>query len=78
MKLELTKRDILLLKLTSCVLIAFVMVRFGLMPSVTRLQERQLEGQLLEERIEAMQDSGATPVGGKPGRGAGAECRRLL
>lgn len=55
MKLELTKRDILLLKLTSCVLIAFVMVRFGLMPSVTRLQERQLEGQLLEERIEAMQ-----------------------
>ena len=55
MKLELTKRDILLLKLTSCVLIAFVMVRFGLMPGVARLQERQLEGQLLEERIETMQ-----------------------
>ena len=54
MKLELTQRDILLLKLAGSVLILFVMVRFMIMPGIGRIQERSLEKQMLEDTVEEM------------------------
>ena len=43
MKLELTKNDILLVKLACSALIAFFMIRFLLMPGIERLQENGIQ-----------------------------------
>ncbi len=51
MKLELTEKDILLLKIACSALIAFFMVRFLLMPGISRYQENKIQGELLDESI---------------------------
>lgn len=55
MKLELTERDILLLKLSGIALIVFMTVRFLIMPGITGWQERRLENELLQDTIEEME-----------------------
>ena len=55
MKLELTENDVLLLKIAGSALIAFLIVRFLLMPGIERLQENTLERDLLDERVNEME-----------------------
>lgn len=54
MKLELTEHDILLLKLAGSALIAFLMIRFLVMPGAERLQENRIQNETLEETITGM------------------------
>lgn len=51
MKLELTERDIWLLKMALSVLAIFLLVRFGLMPGLERYQELSIENQLLADTV---------------------------
>ena len=55
MKLELTERDILLLKLSVIALIVFLTVRFLIMPGIGSGQELRLENELLQDTIEEME-----------------------
>lgn len=55
MKLELTKRDVFLLKLSLSVLILFFMVRFAVMPGINRFQENMMKRQELRETMAEMQ-----------------------
>lgn len=57
MKLELTRKDLFLLKLSLSVLIIFFMVRFLIMPGLGRYQENILRRQELRETMEEMQDA---------------------
>lgn len=54
MKLELTQKDIFLLKLALSVLIVFLSFRFLIMPGVAQYQEKILEAETLEETREEM------------------------
>lgn len=63
MRVELREHDILLLKLAGSVLIAFLIIRFLLMPAAGQLQENRIQRDALEETIEEMQASiDAVPV----------------
>ena len=55
MKLELTKRDIFLLKLASSILIIFLTFRFLIMPGISGYQEKMLEAETLSETREEME-----------------------
>lgn len=55
MKLELTKRDIFLLKLASSILIIFLTFRFLIMPGISGYQEKMLEAETLSETKEEME-----------------------
>lgn len=55
MRLELTENDVLLLKLAAGILIAFLVIRFLLMPGIGRFQENCIQRDELEETIEEMQ-----------------------
>lgn len=55
MKLELTENDVLMLKIAGSALIAFLIVRFLLMPGIERFQENTLERDLLDERVSEME-----------------------
>ena len=55
MKMELTGRDILLLKLSLIALTVFLSVRFLIMPGIGTWQERRLENELLQDTIEEME-----------------------
>lgn len=57
MKLELSRRDILLLKLTVCILIVFVMFRFVVIPGIGDFREKLDTGRELEEKKEEIQDA---------------------
>lgn len=54
MRAELTKKDIWLLKLAGSVLIVFLMVRFLVMPGITRYQDTSIQSQMLDETIQEM------------------------
>ncbi len=51
MRLELTERDIWLLKVAFSVLAVFLLVRFGLMPGIARYQELSIENELLADTV---------------------------
>lgn len=55
MRLELTENDILLLKLAGSVLIAFLVIRFLLMPGIEHYQENIIQRDELTETAEGMQ-----------------------
>lgn len=55
MKLELTENDVLLLKLACSALIAFLIIRFLLMPGISRLQENMIQSGTLDETISTME-----------------------
>ena len=55
MRLELTENDILLLKLAGSVLIAFLVIRFLLMPGIEYYQENIIQRDELTETAEGMQ-----------------------
>ncbi len=55
MKLEMTRRDIFLLKLSFSMLILFFMVRFVIMPGINHYQENKMKRQELRETMEEMQ-----------------------
>ena len=55
MKLELTEHDIFLLKLAGSELIAFLAIRFLVMPGLSRLQESTLRKEELEQTVSGMQ-----------------------
>ena len=55
MRLELTENDILLLKLAGSVLIAFLVIRFLLMPGIEHHQENIIQRDELTETAEGMQ-----------------------
>lgn len=57
MKLELTEKDILLLKLVFSILIAFVMIRFFVMPGLGLYQENSILNEELENKAMEMQDA---------------------
>lgn len=57
MRLELTENDILLLKLAGSVLIAFLVIRFLLMPGIEDYQENTIQRDELTETAEGMQAS---------------------
>ncbi|MCI8282601.1 MAG: hypothetical protein HFI76_13155 [Lachnospiraceae bacterium] len=57
MKLELSQRDILLLKLTVCILIVFVVLRFVVVPGIGDFREKLDTGRELEEKKEEIQDA---------------------
>lgn len=52
MRLELTERDIWLLKITFSVLAVFLLVRFLLMPGLERYQELSIENQMLADTVD--------------------------
>ena len=63
MRLELTENDILLLKLAGSVLIAFLVIRFLLMPGIEHYQENIIQRDELTETAEGMQAAiDGTPV----------------
>ncbi len=55
MRLELTESDILLLRVAGSVLIAFLMIRFLLMPGIEHYQENIIQRDELTETTERMQ-----------------------
>lgn len=55
MKLELTEKDILLLKLVISILIAFMMIRFFVMPGLALYQEHSIQSEELENQVIEMQ-----------------------
>lgn len=55
MRLELTENDILLLKLAGSILIAFLVIRFLLMPGIEHFQENCIQRDELTETAETMQ-----------------------
>lgn len=55
MKLELTNKDILLLKLACSALIAFFIIRFLVMPGISRLQENTIQDEALDETIQKIE-----------------------
>lgn len=55
MRLELTENDILLLKMAGSVLIAFLVIRFLLMPGIEHYQENIIQRDELTETAEGMQ-----------------------
>lgn len=55
MKLELNENDIVLLKIAACILIAFLVIRFLLMPEIERFQENSMRWDELEETAGEMQ-----------------------
>ena len=55
MRMELTSKDIILLKICFSVLIVFVMVRFVIMPGIGRYQENRIQADLLQEEMDEMQ-----------------------
>ena len=57
MKLELTQKDLFLLKLSLSVLIIFFTIRFAVMPGISRYQENILKRQELRETMAEMQDA---------------------
>lgn len=57
MRLELTENDVLLLKLAGSILIAFLVIRFLLMPGIERFQENCIQRDELEETADGMQAS---------------------
>ena len=57
MKLELTQRDILLLKLACSAVIAFFMIRFLLMPGLERFQENSIQNDILQETVDDMEET---------------------
>lgn len=57
MKLELTEHDIRLLKAAGSILIAFLMVRFLLMPGIQRFQENTIQRDMLEDAVEQMREA---------------------
>ena len=57
MKLELTQKDLFLLKLSLSVLIIFFTIRFAVMPGISRYQENILKRQELREIMAEMQDA---------------------
>ena len=57
MRLELTENDILLLKLAGSVLIAFLVIRFLLMPGIEHYQENIIQRDELTETAEGMQEA---------------------
>lgn len=57
MKLELTKNDILLVKIACSALIAFFMIRFLLMPGIDRLQENDIQNDALQETVTGMEEA---------------------
>ena len=56
MRLELTESDILLLRVAGSVLIAFLMIRFLLMPGIEHYQENIIQRDELTERMQAAID----------------------
>lgn len=57
MKLELSRRDILLLKAAVCILIVFVMFRFVVIPGIGEFREKLDTGRELEEKKEEIEDA---------------------
>lgn len=57
MKLELTRRDIFLLKLTGCALIIFLTVWFIVLPSIRSSRDGAAELEKLEEELQVMRES---------------------
>lgn len=57
MKPELTEKDILLLKLVFSILIAFLMIRFFVMPGLELYQENSITNEELENKAMEMQDA---------------------
>ena len=57
MKLELTEKDVFLLKLAVSVLILFLAVRFLVMPQLSRRQELGIRLEELAETRQEMEDS---------------------
>lgn len=57
MKLELTEKDVLLLKLLFSILIAFLMIRFLVMPGLELYQEHSIQNEELENQVIEMQAS---------------------
>ena len=57
MKLELTEKDIVLLKLVFSIAIAFLMIRFFVMPGLGLYQENSIMNEELENKAAQMQDA---------------------
>lgn len=57
MKLELTRRDIFLLKLTGCALIIFLTVWFIVLPGIRSSRDGAAELEKLEEELQVMRES---------------------
>lgn len=57
MKLELTEKDVFLLKLAISILIVFMMIRFLIMPQIDRIQEGQIQKEELLLSKEEMEES---------------------
>lgn len=57
MKLELTEKDVFLLKLAISVLIVFMMIRFLIMPQIERIQEGQIQKEELLLTKEEMEEA---------------------